>query len=317
MGYKLGVLLDPPDTINPSKDTSLAIMIAAQKRGWEVSFFSLQDLQVDNGDLNITSLRVKLHENGAIWHTVLETKKSSSKYFDAILIRRDPPFDMNYVYSTYLLEIAEKQGTPVLNRPSSIRDCNEKLFALEFAKCYPPHIVSSSKESLRAFYEDHNDVIFKPLDGMGGQSIFRAKPKEHNLSVILENLTQNGQVPIMGQKFIPEIERGDTRIILLNGEPIPFGLARVPAKGETRGNLAAGGTGEGRELSERDLFICREIGETLRSKGLYFVGIDVIGDYLTEINVTCPTCVVELNKLFDLDIGNDYIAFIEGTILKN
>ena len=317
MGYKLGVLLDPPDTINPSKDTSLAIMIAAQKRGWEVSFFSLQDLQVDNGYLNISSFRVKLHENDAIWHTVLETKKSSSKYFDAILIRRDPPFDMNYVYSTYLLEIAEKQGTPVLNRPSSIRDCNEKLFALEFAKCYPPHIVSSSKGSLRAFYEDHNDVIFKPLDGMGGQSIFRAKPKEHNLSVILENLTQNGQVPIMGQKFIPEIERGDTRIILLNGEPIPFGLARVPAKGETRGNLAAGGTGEGRELSERDLFICREIGETLRSKGLYFVGIDVIGDYLTEINVTCPTCVVELNKLFDLDIGNDYIAFIEETILKN
>ena len=268
MGYKLGVLLDPPDTINPLKDTSLAIMIAAQKRDWEVSFFSLQDLLIDNGDLYISSLRVELHENAANWHTVLETRKSSSKYFDAILIRRDPPFDMNYVYSTYLLEIADRQGTPVLNRPSSIRDCNEKLFALEFANCCPPHIVSSSKESLRSFYEDHNDVIFKPLDGMGGQSIFRAKPKEHNLSVILENLTQNGQVQTMGQKYIPEIVRGDTRIIMLNGEPIPFGLARVPAKGETRGNLAAGGTGEGRELNERDLFICREIGETLRSKGL-------------------------------------------------
>ena len=150
---------------------------------------------------------------------------------------------------------------------------------------------------------------------MGGQSIFRAKPKEHNLSVILENLTQNECVQTMGQKFIPEIASGDTRIIMLNGEPIPYGLARVPAKGETRGNLAAGGTGEGRELTERDFFICREIGETLRNKGLYFVGIDVIGDYLTEINVTCPTCVVELNKLFDLDIGNDYIAFIEETIL--
>ena len=317
MGYKLGVLLDPPDTINPLKDTSLAIMIAAQKRDWEVSFFSLQDLLIDNGDLYISSLRVELHENAANWHTVLETRKSSSKYFDAILIRRDPPFDMNYVYSTYLLEIAERQGTPVLNRPSSIRDCNEKLFALEFANCCPPHIVSSSKESLRSFYEDHNDVIFKPLDGMGGQSIFRAKPKEHNLSVILENLTQNGQVQTMGQKYIPEIVRGDTRIIMLNGEPIPFGLARVPAKGETRGNLAAGGTGEGRELNERDLFICKEIGETLRSKGLYFVGIDVIGDYLTEINVTCPTCVVELNKLFDLDIGNDYITFIEEHILTS
>ncbi len=315
MGYKLGVLLDPPDNINHLKDTSLAIMIAAQKRGWEVSFFSLRNLQIDNGDLLISSFRVELHENNANWHTIVETKKSSSNYFDAILIRKDPPFDMNYVYSTYLLEIAEKQGTPVLNRPSSIRDCNEKLFALEFANCCPPHIVSSNTESLRAFYEDNNDVIFKPLDGMGGQSIFRATPKEHNLSVILETLTQNGQVQTMGQKFIPEISKGDTRIIMLNGEPIPFGLARIPATGETRGNLAAGGTGEGRELSERDLFICSEIGETLRNKGLYFVGIDVIGDYLTEINVTCPTCVVELNKIFDLDIGNDYITFIEDTIL--
>ncbi|MBC10024.1 MAG: glutathione synthase [Gammaproteobacteria bacterium] len=270
---------------------------------------------MDNGDLLISSFRVELHENDANWHTIVETKKSSSNYFDAILIRKDPPFDMNYVYSTYLLEIAEKQGTPVLNRPSSIRDCNEKLFALEFANCCPPHIVSSNTESLRAFYEDNNDVIFKPLDGMGGQSIFRATPKEHNLSVILETLTQNGQVQTMGQKFIPEISKGDTRIIMLNGEPIPFGLARIPATGETRGNLAAGGTGEGRELSERDLFICSEIGETLRNKGLYFVGIDVIGDYLTEINVTCPTCVVELNKIFDLDIGNDYITFIEDTIL--
>ena len=315
MGYKLGVLLDPPDNINHLKDTSLAIMIAAQKRGWEVSFFSLRNLQIDNGDLLISSFRVELHENDANWHTIVETKKSSSNYFDAILIRKDPPFDMNYVYSTYLLEIAEKQGTPVLNRPSSIRDCNEKLFALEFANCCPPHIVSSNTESLRAFYEDNNDVIFKPLDGMGGQSIFRATPEEHNLSVILETLTQNGQVQTMGQKFIPEISKGDTRIIMLNGEPIPFGLARIPATGETRGNLAAGGTGEGRELSERDLFICSEIGETLRNKGLYFVGIDVIGDYLTEINVTCPTCVVELNKIFDLDIGNDYITFIEDTIL--
>ncbi|MEC8299336.1 MAG: glutathione synthase [Pseudomonadota bacterium] len=317
MGYKLGVLLDLPENINPRKDTSLAIMIAAQKRDWEVSFFSLQDLQIDNGDLLISSSRVELHENDPNWHTILERKKSLSTYFDAILIRKDPPFDMNYVYSTYLLEIAERQGTPVLNRPSSIRDCNEKLFALEFANCCPPHIVSASKESLQAFYEENNDVIFKPLDGMGGQSIFRAKPKEHNLSVILENLTQNGQIQTMGQRFIPEIARGDTRIIMLNGEAIPFGLARIPAKGETRGNLAAGGTGKGRELSERDLFICSEIGETLRSKGLYFVGIDVIGDYLTEINVTCPTCVVELNKIFDLDIGNDYIAFIEDTILTS
>ena len=315
MGYKLGVLIDQPENINPRKDTSLAIMIAAQKRHWEVSFFSQQDLHIDNGDLLISSFRVKLHENNANWHTILERKKSSSAYFDAILIRKDPPFDMNYVYSTYLLEIAERQGTPVLNRPSSIRDCNEKLFALEFANCCPPHIVSANKESLQAFYEENNDVIFKPLDGMGGQSIFRAKPKEHNLSVILENLTQNGQIPTMGQRFIPEIAKGDTRIIMLNGEPIPFGLARIPAKGETRGNLAAGGTGEGRELSERDLFICSEIGETLRRKGLYFVGIDVIGNYLTEINVTCPTCVVELNKIFDLDIGNDYITFIEDTIL--
>jgi glutathione synthase len=307
--------MDPLPSINPKKDSTLAMMRAAQARGWSVSCFTQADLFIENGEVQIDRTGIILSEDPDDWFEVKTQEIVAADQFDAILMRKDPPFDMEYIYATYLLEFIEKAGTPVLNRPGSIRDCNEKLFALQFPDCCPPHLVSRNPKILRRFHAEHEDVIFKPLDGMGGESIFRAIAGEHNLSVIIETLTQHGRVQTMAQKFIPEIVKGDTRILLINGEPVPYGLARVPSQGETRGNLAAGGSGIGRELNDRDLFICKQVGPALKEKGLYFVGIDVIGDYLTEINVTCPTCIIELNKEFDLDIAGDYMHFIENEIL--
>ena len=316
MSYSIGVLMDPIESISPKKDSTLAMMLAARKMGWSVSVFTQRDLFIEDGEVQISSHQVELFDDLDTWYQTLTSRTAPASEFDAILMRKDPPFDMEYVYSTYLLEIIEDSGTPVLNRPGSIRDCNEKLFALRFPQCCPPHLVSRNPDQLRAFHARHQDVIYKPLDGMGGTSIFRAKQGEHNLAVIIETLTQHGQVQTMVQRYIPEIADGDTRILLINGEPVPYGLARVPVKGETRGNLAAGGSAVGRELTERDHFICAEVGPVLKEKGLYFVGIDVIGDYLTEINVTCPTCIRELDAAFGLDIAGDYMRFIESEILK-
>ena len=229
---------------------------------------------------------------------------------DVILMRKDPPFDLDYIYSTYLLEAAHGKGTLVVNNPQSLRDCNEKFFATQFPQCCPPVLVASADEKLREFHQNYEDVIFKPLDGMGGSSIFRVKSGDTNLSVILETLTDGGKRQIMAQKFLPEIEEGDKRILLIDGSPLEYSLARVPAIGENRGNLAAGGSGKVRELSDRDLWICEQIAPILRKKGLIFVGIDVIGDYLTEINVTSPTCVKEIDRARNLDIPGRLIDCI-------
>lgn len=306
--------MDPLATINPKKDSTVAMMEAAQDRGHELFCLEQSGLLVRSGKILVRASRVKVTGEMPDWCEVLEEVAVPAEHFDAIFMRKDPPFDMEYVYSTYLLEMVERCGTPVLNRPGSIRDCNEKLFALDFPACVPPYVVSRDPGELRAFHDEHRDVVYKPLYGMGGASIFRAAPGEHNLSVIIETLTEHGGTTIMAQKYLPEIAEGDTRILLINGEPVPYGLARIPATGETRGNLAAGGSGVGRELTERDLFICAEVGPRLREKGLHFVGIDVIGDYLTEVNVTCPTCVRELNAAFGLDIAGDYINFVSNFI---
>ncbi|MBT4160680.1 MAG: glutathione synthase [Gammaproteobacteria bacterium] len=316
MTYHIGVLMDPIASINPKKDSTLAMMLAAQERGWLVSVFTQSDLLIEDGAVSIRRQVVNLMDDTRQWFEIVQEEEVPAEEFDAILMRKDPPFDMEYIYATYLLEIIEDSGTPVLNRPGSIRDCNEKLFALRFPQCSPPHIVSRDQANLRSFHQKHGDVIYKPLDGMGGDSIFRATEGEHNLSVIIETLTNHGQTQTMAQKYIPEIVNGDTRILMINGEPVPYGLARVPLAGETRGNLAAGGSGVGRELNERDRFICDQVSPVLKEKGLYFVGIDVIGDYLTEINVTCPTCIRELNAEFGIDIGGDYMQFIENEIFK-
>ncbi len=316
MVTKFGVVMDPLTTINPKKDSTLAMMLAAQAKGWDIYKIGQDGLYIQDGEVYTHRFRVKLFDDLEHWFEVLDSEFLPVSDLDVVLMRKEPPFNMEFIYSTYLLEMAEKAGTPVLNQPGSIRDCNEKLFALQFPQCCPPHLVSRDPALLRSFYDTHRNVIYKPLDGMGGTSIFHVKPDGSNLSVIIETLTDHGQRQTMAQKFIPEIKNGDTRILLINGDPVPFGLARVPASGETRGNLAAGGKGIGRELNDRDLWICEQVAPALREKGLYFVGIDVIGDFLTEINVTCPTCIRELDKAFGLDIAGDYINFIEAEILS-
>jgi glutathione synthase len=287
------------------------MMAAAQQKGWQIYTMEQSSLFVSNGEVYGKTTLIEIMENQSDWFKVLGESTIALKDLDAILMRKDPPFDMEYIYTTYFLEMAESAGTLVLNKPASIRDCNEKLFALQFPECCPAHVVSRDEQTLREFHQTYGDVIFKPLDGMGGTSIFRIKPDDPNLSVIIETLTKNGLEQIMAQQFIPEIKQGDTRILLINGEPVPYGLARIPAKGETRGNLAAGGQGVARPLNDRDRFICKQVGPALKEKGLYFVGIDVIGDYLTEINVTCPTCIREIDQAYDLDIAGDYMNFIE------
>ena len=226
---------------------------------------------------------------------------------DIVMMRKDPPFDMEYIYTTYLLERAEADGVRVVNNPRSLRDCNEKLFATTFPQCCPPLVVSRRMDVLKAFHQEHKNVVFKKLDGMGGASIFRVMEADPNLSVVLETLTNSGQEQIMGQVYLPEIVDGDKRILIVNGTPVPYALARIPSAGETRGNLAAGGRGEGRPLTDRDRWIAEQVGPELVKRGLNFVGIDVIGDYLTEINVTCPTCIRELDAQFGLDIAGDLI----------
>ena len=316
LNYQIGILMDPIESINPKKDSTFAMMLAAHGRSWHVSVFTQSDLIVENNEIYIKRRQVIPLDNFTSWFEVEMEDEVKANFFDVILMRKDPPFDMEYVYATYILEMIEKTGVPVINRPRSIRDCNEKLFALSFPQCVPDHIVSKDKKKLSEFHAKHRDVIYKPLDGMGGASIFRAREDEPNLSVIIETLTNHGRVQTMAQKFIPEIVCGDTRILLINGEAVPFGLARIPSSGETRGNLAAGGSGVGRELTERDRYICKQIGPILRKKGLYFVGIDVIGNFLTEINVTCPTCIRELDNAFGLNIAGEFMQFIADEILK-
>jgi len=231
-------------------------------------------------------------------------------------MRKDPPFDNEYIYATYILERAENEGTLVVNKPQSLRDCNEKVFATEFPQCTPAHLVTRDSTLLRTFHAEHGDVIFKPLDGMGGSAIFRLKQDDPNVSVIIETLTENGQQQIMAQKYLPEIKEGDKRILVINGVPVDYCLARLPAKGETRGNLAAGGTGRAQPLSDRDRWIANQVAPELVKRGLLFAGLDVIGDYLTEINVTSPTCIREIDAAYNTDIAGMLMDVIERKLEK-
>ncbi len=310
MGIKLGVVMDPIEAINFKKDSTMAMLWAAQDRGWQLYYIEQSGLYLQDGRAmaKMASLSVKRDPND--WFERGEYQQLPMTELDLVLMRKDPPFDNEFLYSTYLLEQAEREGVMVVNRPQSLRDCNEKLFATQFPQCCPPVLVSRDNELLKAFHAEHQDVIYKPLDGMGGASIFRAKADDPNLSVILETLTEHGQQQIMAQRFIPEIADGDKRILLIDGEPVDYALARIPSQGETRGNLAAGGTGVGRPLTARDRWICEQVKPVIREKGLLFVGLDVIGDYLTEINVTSPTCIRELNDQFELDIAGQLMDAI-------
>ena len=316
MTIRLGVVMDPINSIKPVKDSTLAILLAARDRGWSLHYMELPDLVLRDASLHTRIRSLEVADDPKDWYQLGEPREIPANDLDVILMRKDPPFDMEYIYATYLLETAEAAGVLVSNRPASIRDNNEKLFATRFPNCTPPLIVSRDPSLLREFYAAHKDVIFKPLDGMGGTMIFRVQAEDQNLNVILETLTDYGRRRIMGQSYIPEIRDGDTRILLIDGEPLPYGLLRVPKTGESRANLAAGGTALGRELTERDLFICAELGPSLRAQGLMFVGIDVIGDYLTEINVTCPTGIRELDRLFGLNIAGQYLDCLEQKLTE-
>lgn len=310
MTLKIGVVMDPIESINYKKDSSLAMLWAAQDRGWELFYMEQADLYARDGVGMARMAPLSVARNPQQWFTKGDYSSRPLTDLDVVLMRKDPPFDNEYIYSTYLLELAEKEGVLVVNRPQSLRDCNEKLFATHFPQCCPPVLVSRHPQLLRDFHREHEDVILKPLDGMGGSSIFRVKAEDPNVSVIIETLTHFGQQQIMAQKFIPEIKDGDKRILMVDGVPIDYCLARIPAKGETRGNLAAGGRGEGRPLSDRDRWICDQVAPVLKEKGLIFVGLDVIGDYLTEINVTSPTCIRELDDQFNLDIAGQLMDAI-------
>lgn len=312
MSIRLAVIMDPIQLCNIAKDSTLAMIEAAQNKHWEVFYIEQQNLLMDNAvpKAYTQSVSINLKEPNN-WYQLGEKQLTPLDTFNVILMRKDPPFDTNYIYATYILEAAEQLGSLVVNRPASLRDCNEKVFATHFPQCCPPLVISSQETFLTEFLQQHEDVIFKPLDGMGGSSIFRCKVGDPNTSVILETLTEHGTIPIMGQKFLPEISHGDKRILLVNGEPVPYSLARIPKKGQTRGNLAAGGTGVAQPLSDRDLWICQQVAPELKRRGLLFVGLDIIGDYLTEINVTSPTCIREIDKAYQTDIGGLLINCIE------
>jgi glutathione synthase len=308
---KLGIVMDPIADINIKKDSSFAMLLEAQRRGYEIHYMEMADLYLLQGQARARSRLLSVEPNPERWYHFGSEQDLALSELNVILMRKDPPFDTEYIYATYMLERAEDAGTLIVNKPQSLRDANEKLYTSWFSQFTPKTLVSRDPKRLKAFYQQEQDVILKPLDGMGGASIFRLKPEDPNVSVILETLTAHGSQYAMAQRYIPEIVDGDKRILVVDGEPVPYCLARIPASGETRGNLAAGGRGEARPLSDSDWAIAKAIGPTLKAKGLIFVGLDVIGDKLTEINVTSPTCIREIEAAFPISITGMLFDAIE------
>jgi len=316
MTVKLGVVMDPIATISVKKDTTLAMLLAAQARGWDLHYFEQADLYARGNQAFGRSRALRVKNDKQAWFAFDDERELALAELDVLLMRKDPPFDMEYIYTTYLLELAEAAGVLVVNKPASLRDANEKFFALHFPQCCPPTLVARDPARLKTFLNEHHDIVVKPLDGMGGASVFRLRQNDPNLNVILETLTGHGRRSTMAQRYIPEVTAGDKRILLIDGEPVPYALARIPQAGETRANLAAGGRGEGVALGGAGRWICAQVAPRLREMGLLFVGLDVIGEYLTEINVTSPTCARELDAQFGLDIGGDLMAAIEGRLRR-
>ncbi len=291
---KLALILDPLDSLKAYKDTSVAIMAEAQGRGHELFVLGQEDVVLKDGQVRGYARPLRLTGDGHAWHEAGTAAETGLDAFDAVLMRKDPPFDSEYLYSTQLLELAEGQGATVINRPAALRDFNEKLATAKFPRFAPPTLVTRRAELIRDFLAEHGDIILKPLDAMGGSGIFRLRRDDPNRNVIVETLTRLETRTVMAQRYIPEISQGDKRILLIDGEPVPYALARIPKEGETRGNLAAGGKGVAQPLSPRDREIAAVLGPALRERGLFLVGLDVIGDWLTEINVTSPTGMVEI-----------------------
>ena len=311
MTLNVGIVMDPIESIKPYKDSSLAMMLAAQKKGWKLHYILQSGLYLENSELFVDYQPIRVFDDNERWFETDEIAQMPANQLDVVLMRIDPPFNMEYIYTTYLLESLETQGCLNVNRPASLRDANEKLFATHFADCCTDTLVTRSPLKLRDFIQKHGDVILKPLDGMGGQSIFRVTPDDANLSVILETMLDFGRHTIMAQKYIAEISQGDKRILMVDGRAVPYTLARIPASGETRGNIAAGGRGVAMQITEREQWIADRVGPVLKDMGILFAGLDVIGDYLTEINVTSPTCIREIDAQYDTDIAMQLMDCIE------
>lgn len=316
MSIKIGFIMDPLSSINIKKDSTFAMMLAAQKSNWEIHTIYQPDLYTENETPRAYSRITHVEDNPDHWFNFSSEQDIDLSSLDVILMRKDPPFDIEYIVTTYILQLAQQHGCLIVNKAASLRDNNEKMFIAQFPQCCTPFLVSRKKNRLRKFVQQRfqvaqQDVILKPLDGMGGASIYRVNPHDPNLSVILETVSENESRTVMAQQFIPEIIHGDKRVLLIDGQAIPYALSRIPASGETRGNLAAGGTGVGVELTERDHWICQQVAPVLKQQGILFAGIDIIGNYLTEINITSPTCIRELDQIYSLDIAGDLMRCIE------
>ncbi|GJI87667.1 MULTISPECIES: glutathione synthase [Duganella] len=311
---KIAFLADPLASFKTYKDSTYAMMVEAAKRGHTVYAFEQKDMALENGVVTANAAQITLTGDSHDWYRAAPAHETNLGEFDAIIQRKDPPFDMEYIYGTYLLEMAEKQGAKVFNKPSAIRDHNEKLTIGQFSQFTSPTLVTSDEARIRAFQQHHGDVILKPLDGMGGTGIFRVTIDGMNLGAIIETLTDNGARTIMVQRFIPEIAKGDKRILVIGGKPVPFSLARIPQNGEVRGNLAAGGIGVAQPLTERDYEIANALGPVLAARGLLLVGLDVIGDFLTEVNVTSPTCFQEITQQTGFPVAAMFIDAVEAAV---
>lgn len=311
-GRRLGVVMDPIASIHVEKDSTFAMLLEAQARGWQIYYFEQRDLSVKEGIAYGDAAWLRVKDSTSDWFSLQEKQRMPLAELDVILMRKDPPFNKQYIYTTYILELAEQKGTLVVNRPQALRDCNEKFYATHFPQCAPPTLVAQSKEQLFSFWREHKDIVCKPLSGMGGVQVFRLREGDTNATAIFDLLTRDEQLYVMAQAFIPDISKGDKRILLINGEPVPYALARVPQGKEWRGNLALGAKGVVQPLSERDRFICAQVGPDCVKRGLYFVGLDVIGDYLTEINVTSPTCIRQIDAGAGINVSKMLLDFVES-----
>ena len=309
---KIGIVMDPIQSITPYKDSSLAMLLEAERRDAEIHYFEQKDLSLVSGKALGQSTLLHVRDDNDDWFDLGDQQTVELGDLDAILMRKDPPFDMEYIYTTYILDRAQGAGTLVVNAPQALRDMNEKAYTAWFPQCTPPTLITRSMEEMKAFLIEHDRVVAKPLDGMGGRSIFAIQKGDKNANVIFETLTNYGTKFAMTQVFVPEIKAGDKRILLIEGEPVPYALARIPTGDDHRGNMVAGAVTQGQEMSERDHWICEQVGPVLRDAGVLFAGIDVIGDYLTEVNVTSPTGIRELDKQFDLNVAGRMFDAIEN-----
>jgi len=313
---KTGVVMDPIANIKSYKDSSFAMLLEAQRRGHELYYMEPENLFAKDGRVFAWMQQLEVRDNTTDWFSLIPIGNKPLDELDIVLMRRDPPFDMDYIYATYMLELAEKADTLVINRPQSLRDANEKFFITNFPQCCVPMMISSQSDLLREFVSQQGHCVVKPLDGMGGESVFQVSDTDMNLNVILETITRHDSRPVMAQKYIDEISQGDKRILVVNGEPVPYALARFAGKGDFRGNLAKGGSSKGVPLSERDRWICSQVAPELKKRGILFAGLDVIGDWLSEVNVTSPTCIRELDKEFGLNIAGQLFDAAEAILKK-